>query len=90
MHHYEPESEDQSMVWNRLTSPVAKKFKSEPSADNTMLTLFLGGGAGEDRGSAILVHFTPKCETVNSQNYCDLLRMKMKLAISKLAKCKIA
>jgi hypothetical protein len=27
---------------------------------------------------AILVHFTPKGETVNSQNYCDVLRTKLK------------
>jgi hypothetical protein len=29
----------------------------------------------------ILVHFTPKGETVNSQNYCDVLRMKQKSGI---------
>jgi histone-lysine N-methyltransferase SETMAR len=31
--------------------------------------------------AAILVHFTPKGETVNSQNYCDVLRTKLKPAI---------
>jgi hypothetical protein len=30
--HYEPESKAQSMVWKRPTWPVAKKFKSQPSA----------------------------------------------------------
>jgi histone-lysine N-methyltransferase SETMAR len=29
----------------------------------------------------ILVHFTPKSGTVNSQNYCDMLRTKLKPAI---------
>jgi hypothetical protein len=28
MHRYEPESKAQNMAWKRLTSPVAKKFKS--------------------------------------------------------------
>jgi hypothetical protein len=39
---------------------VAKKFKSQPSAGKIMLTLFW------DMEDAILVHFTPKVETVNS------------------------
>jgi hypothetical protein len=29
-----------------------------------------------------LVHFTPKGEIVNSQNYCDVLRKKLKNARS--------
>jgi hypothetical protein len=40
VHHYEPESKAQSMTWKRLTSTVAKKFKSQPSAGKIMLTLF--------------------------------------------------
>jgi hypothetical protein len=39
-HHYEPESKAQSMTWKRQTSPVAKKFESEPSAGKIMLTIF--------------------------------------------------
>jgi hypothetical protein len=49
------------MAWKHPTSPVAKKFKSQPSAGKIMLTLFVG------YGSAILVRFTPKGETVNSE-----------------------
>jgi hypothetical protein len=40
---------------------VAKKFKSQPSAGKIMLTIF-----GDVQG-AILVHFTPEHEAVNSQ-----------------------
>jgi hypothetical protein len=83
MHHCEPESKAQSMAWKRPTSPVAKKFKSESPAGKIMLTLFW------DMEGTILVHFTPKGETVNSQNYCDVLRTKLKPAISKFARCKI-
>jgi hypothetical protein len=60
-HHYERESKAQIMAWKRPTSPVAKKFKSQASAGKIMLTLF------EDMEDAILVHLTPKGETVNSQ-----------------------
>jgi hypothetical protein len=55
------------MSWKRPTSPVAKKFRSQPSAPKIMLTLFW------DMEGAILVHFIPKDETVNSQNYCGVL-----------------
>jgi hypothetical protein len=75
VHHDEPESKAQGMAWKRPTSPLAKKFKSQPSAGKIMLTLFW------DMKGAILVHFTPKGETVDSQNYCDVLRTKLKPAI---------
>jgi hypothetical protein len=63
VHHYEPEIEAQSMDWKRPTSPVAKKFRSQPSVSKIMLTLF-GDMEGE-----ILVHFTQKSETVNRFPY---------------------
>jgi hypothetical protein len=63
VHHYEPESKAQSMAWKRPTSPVAKKFKSQPSAGEVMLTVFW------DMEGAILAHFTPKDETVNRFPY---------------------
>jgi histone-lysine N-methyltransferase SETMAR len=62
------------MAWKLLTSPVAKKFKSQPSASKIMLTLFWG----RDMEGEILVQFTPNGETVNSQNYCDVLVTKLK------------
>jgi hypothetical protein len=49
------------MAWKRLTSPVAKKFENQPSAGKIMFTLFW------DMEDGILVHFTAKGETVNSQ-----------------------
>jgi hypothetical protein len=68
LHHYEPESKTQSMAWKRLTSPVAKKFKIQPSAGKIMLTLFPG------MEGAIFVYF-------NSQKYRDVLRTKLKPVI---------
>jgi hypothetical protein len=59
------------MAWKRPTSPVAKKFKSQPSAGKIVLTL-VWVMEGE-----ILIHFTPKGETFNSQNYCDMLRTEL-------------
>jgi hypothetical protein len=54
---------------------MAKKFKSQPSVGKITVTLFW------DVEGAILVHFTPKGKTINSQNYCDVLRTKQKPAI---------
>jgi histone-lysine N-methyltransferase SETMAR len=73
--HYEPERKAQSMAWKLPVSPVAKKFKSQPSADKIMLSLLWNV---ED---VIMVHFTPEGETVNNQNCFDLLRTKLKPAI---------
>jgi hypothetical protein len=60
VHRYEPESKTQSMAWKRPTSPVAKKFRSQPSAGKIMLTLFW------DMEGAILVNFSLNGEMVNS------------------------
>jgi hypothetical protein len=68
--YFEPESKAQSMAWKRPTSPVAKKFKSQPSAGKIMLTLFW------NMEGVILVHFTPKGETVNSQIFICLAQLK--------------
>jgi hypothetical protein len=54
---------------------MTKKFKSQPSVGKIMLTLFW------DMEGAVLVHYTPKDETVNSKYYCDVLRTKLKPAI---------
>jgi hypothetical protein len=54
---------------------MAKKFKSQSSAGKIMLTLF------GDMEGVILVHFTPKGETVNSQNYWHVSQTKLKPAI---------
>jgi len=75
VYHYELESKTQNMAWKCLTSPMAKKFKSQPSAGKIMLTIFW------DMKGAVWVHFTPKAETVNSQECCDELQTKLKLTI---------
>jgi hypothetical protein len=54
VHHYEPESKAQSMAWKRPTSPVAKKFRNQPSAGKIMRPLFW------DMEGVILIRFTPK------------------------------
>jgi hypothetical protein len=39
VHHYQPETKQKSMQWKHPSSPVAKKFKTQTSADKLMLTI---------------------------------------------------
>jgi hypothetical protein len=58
-----------------ITRGYEIQFKSQPSAGKIILTLFW------DMERAIWVHFTSRGETVNSQNYRDVLRTKLNPAI---------
>jgi hypothetical protein len=40
VHHYQPETKWKSMQWKHPSSPVAEKFKMQPSACKLMLTIF--------------------------------------------------
>jgi len=67
VHHYDPESKRQSMEWRHPSSPVQKKFKSQPSAKKVMLTLYW------DMHGPILMLFQARGQTVNRANYCAML-----------------
>ena len=77
VHHYDPESKRQSMEWKHPSSPAQKKFKRQPSTKKVMLTLFW------DMHGPILVHSQAHGQTVNSVNYCAMLRNELKPAICK-------
>ena len=65
--HFEPESKRRSMEWKHVSSPVKKKFTSQKSLRKVMLTVFW------DRNGPITISFLEKGNTVNSENYCELL-----------------
>ena len=73
--HYEPESKRQSMQWKHPSSPVAKKFKTQPLAGKLMLTIFW------DSQGSILETCQERGTTVTSAMYCDMLQREMKPAI---------
>jgi hypothetical protein len=70
VNHYEPESKAQSVTWKRLASPVAKKFKCQPSAGKIMFIFF-----GDTEG-VILVHFTPKGPDLSPSDFHMFSPMK--------------
>ena len=77
VHHYDLETKRQSTEWRHPFSPAQKKFKRQPFAKKVMLTLFW------DIHGPILVHFHAHGQTVNSDNYCAMLRNELKPAICK-------
>ena len=61
--------------WHHSSSPKPKKFRTEPSAEKVMLTLFW------DEKGIILEHYTPRGTAVTSASYSDLLKIHFRPAI---------
>jgi histone-lysine N-methyltransferase SETMAR len=40
LHHWDPESKQESMQWKHFDSPPPKKFRTQPSAGKIMATIF--------------------------------------------------
>jgi hypothetical protein len=70
----QPETKWKSMQWKHPSSPVAKKFKTQPSADKLMLTTFW------DSQGRILETCLERGTTVTSATYCDMLQIGLKPA----------
>jgi len=63
------------MEWKHPGSPVKKKFKSQPSAEKVLLTIFW------DSQRVILEHYLERGATVNSVRYSEMLSTELKPAI---------
>jgi hypothetical protein len=63
------------MQWKHLSSPAAKKFKTQPSAGKLMLTVFW------DTKGPILEYYQKHGTTVTSAGYFDKLQKKLRPAI---------
>jgi histone-lysine N-methyltransferase SETMAR len=75
VHHYQPETKEKRMQWKRALYPVAKKFKTQPSAGKLMLTMFW------DSQGPILVTYLECGTTITSATYCDMLKRGLKPAV---------
>ena len=81
----EPENKAQSRQWVGPGSPRPKKFKTQPSADKVMATVFW------DAKGVIMLDFLPKRSTITGVYYANLLD-QLRTAIrvkrrGKLSKC---
>jgi len=63
------------MQWKPPSSPVAKKFKTQPSAGKLMLTIFW------DSHGPIFKTYQECGTTITSRTYCDMLQRELKPAI---------
>ncbi|GFU95052.1 uncharacterized protein TNCV_4138361 [Trichonephila clavipes] len=67
--HFTPETKQQSMHWWHSGFPVRMKFKQTLSIRKVMGTVFW------DRRGILLIDFLPRGETVNTDHYCEILRI---------------
>jgi len=68
LHHFDPETKRQIMIWKHVTSPTSKKFKVTPSAGNVMATVFW------DCQGVIMTNYLSKGSTITGAYYANELR----------------
>ena len=71
VHHFEPESKQQSKQWKHVTSPTPKKAKSVPSAGKVMASVFW------DSEGVIMVDWLPITHTTS--NFWGMWERKSKV-----------
>lgn len=67
VHHYDPETKQQSSQWRRRGEPAPVKFKTQPSAGKIMATIFW------DAKGILLIDYMPHKTTITGINYAQLL-----------------
>lgn len=68
IHHFDPETKQQSMTWKRASSPTPKKFKVSSSAGKVMASVFW------DAKGIIMVEYLEKGATITGSYYADQIR----------------
>ena len=68
IHHFDPETKQQSMTWKRPTSPTPKKFKVASSARKVMASVFW------DAEGIVMVDYLEKGATITGSNYAEQIR----------------
>lgn len=67
VHHYEPESKQDSMQWHKKGTPPPKKFKVSPSAGKLMASVFW------DSEGILLIDYKEKGVSITGEYYAALL-----------------
>ncbi len=68
IHHYDPETKQQSCQWKRSEEPTPIKFLVVPSAGKVLATVFW------DAKGILLLDFLPKGQTITGNYYAELLK----------------
>ncbi|CAK1591719.1 unnamed protein product [Parnassius mnemosyne] len=82
IHHFEPETKQQSMIWKRASSPTPKKFKVSSSAGKVIASVFW------DAQGIIMVEYLEKGATITGSYYADQIR-RLRKAIKKKRRGKL-
>ena len=76
IHHWDPDTKQESMQWKHKDSPAPKKFRTQPSAGKVMATVFW------DAKGVIMLDYKPNKTTITGAYYADIMR-KLRDAIKK-------
>lgn len=68
LHHYDPETKQQSMTWKRPSSPTPKKFKAIPSAGKVMGSLFW------DSQGVVMIEYLDHGATITGNLYAEQIK----------------
>lgn len=68
IHHWDPDTKQESMQWKHANSPPPRKFHTQPSAGKVMATIFW------DCKGVLLVDYLPHKTTMTGSYYGELLR----------------
>ena len=68
IHHWDPETKQNSMQWKHKDSPPPKKFKTQPSAGQIMASIFW------DNQGVLVIKYMPHKTTITRQVYADTLK----------------
>lgn len=68
VHHFDPETKNQSKGWKRPSSPPIKRFKVSASAGKIMASVFW------DAEGIIMIDYLSKGETINGEYYASLMK----------------
>lgn len=82
VHHYDPESKQESMQWHKKGAEPPKKFKVTPSAGKLMATVFW------DSKGILMIEYTEKGHSITAASYANTLR-NLKKAIKEKRRGKL-
>ena len=77
VHHYDPESKQESMQWAEKGSKPPTKARVRASAGKVMLTVFW------DYKGILMVDYLPHKQTINAQYYIEIIRRLRQTIIDK-------
>lgn len=68
LRNWDPETKQESMQWKHTDSPVPKKFRTQPSAQKVMATIFW------DCEGILMIDYLPKKTTITGEYYATLIK----------------